>query len=178
MNDLKAQLSDPEKYTTASGKPKPIVLLFSGQNGNTVPSAKPLYDGSVLFRTHLHQCDEVMQSLGLPSLFPDILQGIEGGCDLILRHAAMFAIQYSSGMAWIDSGVKPQAISGHSFGEWAALTVSGALTLKAGIKLVTGYVLLFYFICFSLQYFFHFMANANWFIVSKIQKYRRNLLVK
>lgn len=140
MNDLKAQLSNPEKYTTSSDKPKPIVLLFSGQNGNTVQSAKPLYDSSVLFRTHLHQCDEVMESLGLPNLFPAILQGIQSDSDLVLRHAAMFAIQYSSGMAWIDSGVKPQAISGHSFGEWAALTVSGALTLKAGMKLVTGYV--------------------------------------
>jgi acyl transferase domain-containing protein len=144
VSDLKAQLSNPEKHTTASTKPKPIVLLFSGQNGNTVPSAKPLYDSSVLFRTHLHQCDEVMQLLGLPNLFPAILQGIQGDCDLVLRHAAMFAIQYSSGMAWIDSGVKPQAISGHSFGEWAALTVSGALTLNSGMKLVTGYVLFFY----------------------------------
>jgi acyl transferase domain-containing protein len=140
VNDLQAQLSDPDKHTTALQKPKPIVLLFSGQNGNTVLSAKPLYDSSLLFRTHLHRCDEVMQSLGLPSLFPAVLQGIQGDGNLVLRHSAMFAIQYSCGMSWIDSGVKPQAICGHSFGEWAALTISGAMTLNASMRLVTGYV--------------------------------------
>jgi acyl transferase domain-containing protein len=87
-----------------------------------------------------------MHSLGLPSPIPAVLDGIESkgngdeDADLVLRHAVLFSIQYASGMAWIDSGVKPQAICGHSFGEWAALTVSGALTLEAGMKLVTGYV--------------------------------------
>lgn len=135
---LKAQLSDPERHMIPTQQPKPIVLLFSGQNGNTVPSAKPLYDSSMLFRTHMHQCDRVMKSLGLPSLFPDALNGIQGDGDLVIRHAALFALQYSCGMSWIDSGVNPQAICGHSFGEWAALTVSGAMTLEAGMKLVTG----------------------------------------
>ena len=83
-----------------------------------------------------------MQSLGLPSLFPLILEGIQGGADLILRHISMFAIQYSCGMSWIDSGIKPQALCGHSFGEWAALAVSGAITLESGIKIVSGYVFL------------------------------------
>ncbi|GAB1209746.1 hypothetical protein APSETT445_008527 [Aspergillus pseudonomiae] len=124
LNDLQTQLSEPERHTTSQG-PKPIVLLFSGQNGNNIPSAKPLYDSSLLFRTHLHRCEEVMQSLGLPSLFPVILQGSEGDGDFILRHATMFAIQYACGKSWIDSGVKPEAICGHSFGEWAALAVSG-----------------------------------------------------
>ncbi|KAJ5578595.1 uncharacterized protein N7459_007559 [Penicillium hispanicum] len=138
MSDLQTQLSDPEKHINTSPAPKPIALLFSGQNGNAVPSARAFYDSSVLFRTHIHRCDEEMQRLGLPSLIPAVLQGIQGDGDLVVRHAAMFAIQYSSGMSWIDSGVKPQAICGHSFGEWAALTVSGAMNLHAGMKLVTG----------------------------------------
>lgn len=121
-----------------SKKPKPIVLLFGGQNSNTVPAAKHFYESSLLFRTHLHKCDDVIQSLGLPSLFPVVLQGIQGDSDLVLHHAAMFSIQYSCGMSWIDSGVKPQVICGHSFGEWTALTISGAMTLKDGMRLITG----------------------------------------
>ncbi|KAE8334463.1 hypothetical protein BDV24DRAFT_172540 [Aspergillus arachidicola] len=120
LNDLQTQLSEPERHTTSEG-PKPIVLLFSGQNSNIIPSAKPLYDSSLLFQTHLHRCEEVMQSLGLPSLFPAVLQGSEGDGDLIIRHATMFAIQYSCGKSWIDSGVKPEAICGHSFGRAAII---------------------------------------------------------
>ncbi|PWY70789.1 polyketide synthase [Aspergillus eucalypticola CBS 122712] len=142
LSNFQAQLSDPGKYIVTSSEPKPIVLLFSGQNGDTVPSAGQLYDSSLLFRMHLHRCEDVMQSLGLPSLYPAVLQGIQSGADLVLRHSSMFAIQYSCGMSWVDSGVKPQAICGHSFGEWAALTVSGAMTLEAAIKLVAGYVFL------------------------------------
>lgn len=40
------------------------------------------------------------------------------------------------------TGVRPKALCGHSFGEWAALAVSGAITLEAGIKIVSGYVFL------------------------------------
>ncbi|KAM0139075.1 hypothetical protein ACHAP3_003343 [Botrytis cinerea] len=140
LTDLQAQLGDFEEHTMTSKKPKPIVLLFGGQNGNTVPSAKHFYDSSLLFQTHLHKCDDVIRSLDLPSLFPVVLQGIQGDSDLVLRHAAMFSIQYSCGMSWIDSGVKPQVICGHSFGEWTALTVSGAMTLKDGMRLITGTV--------------------------------------
>ncbi|KAK6826518.1 hypothetical protein RU639_005476 [Aspergillus parasiticus] len=163
LNDLQAQLSEPESHTTSEG-PKPIVLLFSGQNGKAIPSTKPLYDSSLLFQAHLHQCEEVIQSLGLPSLFPAVLQGIDGDGDLVLCHAVMFSIQYSCGKSWIESGVKPEAICGHSFGEWAALTVSGALTLEAGIKLVTGFVV------HLLNYWFIFqvLANADYSIIQKV----------
>jgi acyl transferase domain-containing protein len=148
VDDLQSQLHSPEAYISVSqvaeNKARPIVLLFSGQNGNTTPSAKRLYEASLLFRTRLHQCEEAMLALGLPSPIPAILNGIQsdgGDIGLVLRHAALFSIQYACGMSWIDSGVTPAAICGHSFGEWAALTVSGALTLEAGMKLVTGYVI-------------------------------------
>ncbi|KAI1076802.1 hypothetical protein F5B20DRAFT_572644 [Whalleya microplaca] len=123
VNQLRAQLSNFETHTITNQKPKPIVF----------------YENSVLFQTHLRQCDEMVQSFGLPSLFPTILQGVQGDSDLAFRHAAMFSIQYSCGMSWIDSGVRLDAICGHSFGEWAALTVSGAMTLEAGMRLITGY---------------------------------------
>ncbi|BCS10831.1 hypothetical protein AKAW_08276 [Aspergillus luchuensis IFO 4308] len=121
LSDIQPQLSDPEKHIVLSPQPKPVVLLFSGQNGDTVPSVGQLYESSLLFRAHLHRCEDVMQSLGLPSLFPVILQGIQGGADLILRHISMFAIQYSCGMSWIDSGVRPKALCGHSFGRAAII---------------------------------------------------------
>lgn len=137
--DLQGQLSDTDKHTMILQKSKPVVLLLSGQNGNTVLSSRPLYEVSVLFRRHLHRCDDVLRSLGLPGVFPGALDGVQGDSDICLRHAVMFSIQYSCGMSWIDAGVKPEAVCGHSFGEWAALTVAGALTLEAGMRLVTGY---------------------------------------
>ncbi|KAJ5816624.1 hypothetical protein N7447_008857 [Penicillium robsamsonii] len=138
FEDLKAQLSVPDKHVAASSKPKPIILMFSGQNGNVVPGTQAMYDGSALFRKYLHECENVMQSLGLPSLLPATLQGIGGDADLLIRHAAMIAIQYACGMAWIDSGITPDAVCGHSLGEWTAMAVSGAISLEDCMRLVTG----------------------------------------
>ncbi|PWY75783.1 BcPKS20, polyketide synthase [Aspergillus eucalypticola CBS 122712] len=139
VEELDARLSSPERYIVKRETLRqPIVLLFSGQNGNTVPAAQPLYRTSIIFRNFLHSCNEVIQSLRGPNLFPSILDGIDGSTDIVFRHAAMFAIQYSSGMTWLECGLKPDAVCGHSFGEWAAMTVSGALTLEAGLKLVIG----------------------------------------
>ncbi|PLB49342.1 BcPKS20, polyketide synthase [Aspergillus steynii IBT 23096] len=140
VDDLHAQLGSPESHISRS-EARPTVLLISGQNGSKTPAVKSLYDSSLLFRTRLQQCEETMLTLGLPSVVSSVLNGngdADGHEDLVLRHAALFSIQYACGMAWIDSGVTPQAICGHSFGEWAALTISGALTLESGIKLVTG----------------------------------------
>ncbi|KAL3473893.1 BcPKS20, polyketide synthase [Aspergillus californicus] len=137
MDDLHSQLRSPQTHVAIS---KPIVLLFGGQNGNTIPSARSLYESSSLFRSRLQECEKVMHSLGLPSPVPAVLAGTPSNDDnnLVLHHAALFSLQYASAMSWIDSGITPQAICGHSFGEWTALTVSGALSLEAGIKLVTG----------------------------------------
>ena len=41
-------------------------------------------------------------------------------------------------MAWIECGVKPAALVGHSFGQLTALCVSGAIRLEDALRLVTG----------------------------------------
>ncbi|KAL4794685.1 hypothetical protein BDV19DRAFT_390051 [Aspergillus venezuelensis] len=152
LEDLQSQLRSPEPLISHNppGGPqgtKPIVLLFSGQNGNTVPSTRVLYETSPYFRARLDECEEAVRSLGLPSIISAVLDGVKSNdstqreveeASLAIRHAALFSLQYACGMSWIDSGVTPQAICGHSFGEWAALTVSGALTLEDGMRLVTG----------------------------------------
>jgi malonyl CoA-acyl carrier protein transacylase len=140
VDDLQCKLRSTEICNPVS---KPIVLLFSGQNGDTTPSARCLYESSSIFRARLQECEEAMHHLGLPSPVSAVLAGIQSSdkTDLVLRHTTLFSLQYACGMSWIDSGITPQAICGHSFGEWAALTVSGALTLEAGMKLVAGYAI-------------------------------------
>lgn len=41
-------------------------------------------------------------------------------------------------MAWIECGVKPAALVGHSFGQLTALCVSGSIRLEDALRLVTG----------------------------------------
>ncbi|TDD61673.1 acyltransferase domain-containing protein [Kribbella antibiotica] len=54
-------------------------------------------------------------------------------------HLAIFAAGVAAAELWVDEfGVHPGLLMGHSFGEFAALTVAGALTLETGVALVTA----------------------------------------
>lgn len=57
---------------------------------------------------------------------------------MVLLHSMVFSLQYASAQAWMDLGLKIEGIIGHSLGQLTALTVSGALTLRDGLKLVAG----------------------------------------
>lgn len=48
-----------------------------------------------------------------------------------------YSAQYASAMAWLDCGLKPAKVTGHCFGQLTAMCVSGVLSLKDGLRLVT-----------------------------------------
>lgn len=117
--------------------PRPIILCFGGQVSRFVGLDLDVYGDAVVFRTHLGQCDRIIQDLGFNSIFPGIFQRtpIE---DIVALQLCLFAMQYSSARSWMDCGVKPVALVGHSFGELTALCVSEALSLRDALKMIAG----------------------------------------
>ncbi|KAL6694484.1 hypothetical protein J3F84DRAFT_45167 [Trichoderma pleuroticola] len=118
-------------------KQQPVVLYFGGQTGKMATVPRSFYDSSAIFRKHLDDCDATLRALGSPSIFPDIF---EPGTheEVILLHSILFSAQYASAMAWIDCGLQPAKLVGHSFGQLTALCVSGVLSLHDSLKLITG----------------------------------------
>ncbi|KAL4814504.1 hypothetical protein BDW67DRAFT_192176 [Aspergillus spinulosporus] len=122
---------------TATPTERPVVLAFGGQVARSVGLSRQVYDSSAVLRAHLRECDGIITSAGLNSIFPAIFQK-EPIADVVLLHSALFAAQYACALTWIDAGVVPAALIGHSFGQLTALTVSGVLSLKDGLALITG----------------------------------------
>ncbi|KAL4783816.1 hypothetical protein BJX76DRAFT_357601 [Aspergillus varians] len=122
---------------TSSPAGRPIVLAFGGQSSRSVALSRQVYGSSAILRAHLQQCDDIIQSTGLPSIFPAIFQ-VEDIADVVLLHSTLFSVQYACAMSWLDAGLVPAALVGHSFGQLTALAVSGVLSLRDGITLVTG----------------------------------------
>ena len=143
LAELKMQLSvgaagsSPSHVEIATPKTKPLVLVFGGQVGKSIGLSKEVYQTSVLLRSHLDQCDNILRSTGMKGLYPHLFQS-EPVEDIINLHSMLFSLQYACAKSWIDSGVKVDALVGHSFGQLTALCVSGSLTLQDGIKLVSG----------------------------------------
>ncbi len=115
--------------------PEPVILAFGGQESVFVGLSNQVYQSSKLLRGHLDACNEILTSLGFESLYPAIFQPGRVS-NLKALHAALFAIQYASAKAWIDSGLKISAVVGHSFGQITALCISGVLSLTDALKLV------------------------------------------
>jgi malonyl CoA-acyl carrier protein transacylase/acyl carrier protein/SAM-dependent methyltransferase len=129
-----ASRADPK----SGSSPLPIILTFGGQNGRSIHLARELVEHSAPLRAHLDRCDAVLRALDLPSLFPRVFDPAPfGDKDLVGLHATLFSVQYATARAWLDAGVRPAALLGHSFGQLTALCVAGCLDLEDGLRLVT-----------------------------------------
>jgi acyl transferase domain-containing protein/SAM-dependent methyltransferase/aryl carrier-like protein len=122
---------------TAVTKPKPIVLAFGGQTNRSVGLNPAVTEASGLFREYLDECDRILKSLGSNSIYPGIFESNPRD-DIVGLQTMQFALQYASAKTWMDSGLRVDAIVGHSFGQLTAMTVAGILTLEDGLKLVHG----------------------------------------
>jgi acyl transferase domain-containing protein/acyl carrier protein len=114
---------------------RPVILCFGGQVSTFIGLDRQIYDRVQVLRYWLDQCDVTCQSLGAGSIYPGIFQNdpVEDASKL---QPMLFAIQYACAMSWIDCGVQPVAVVGHSFGELTALCVSGVLSLQDALKMV------------------------------------------
>lgn len=120
-----------------SSNPRPAILVFGGQENDFIGLAEEAVDNSPLLKSHLDECDSELQSFSYGSIYPAIYQR-DSIQDLPILHAVLFAIQYASAKAWIDSGMRVSSIVGHSFGQLTALSISGCLSTKDAMRLVVG----------------------------------------
>lgn len=114
---------------------RPVVLVFSGQSAQNIHVEPAWYTWFPRFRLYIDQIDAKLRDLGHSGILPIIFRP-EPISDIVALHCGLFAVQYASAKCWLDAGLKVAAVVGHSFGELAAMTVSGALSWEDGLRLV------------------------------------------
>ena len=115
---------------------RPVIMCFGGQISTFIGLDQDLFNNVTVLRRHLDECDATCLALGLDSIYPEIFQR-SPLLDTVKLQTMLFATQYSCAMAWIDCGIKMSAIVGHSFGELTGLCVSGALSLRDTIQMIS-----------------------------------------
>ncbi|KAI0541767.1 hypothetical protein GGR58DRAFT_456118 [Xylaria digitata] len=125
----------PETQIPKSPNRSPVIMVFSGQTGRTASISREAYDSYPLLRKHLDRCDKMVRSMGLTQLLPRLFDPHPYD-DVLQLHCATFSMQYACAQAWLDAGLKVEAMIGHSFGELTALCAAGAWSLEQGLHLI------------------------------------------
>jgi amino acid adenylation domain-containing protein len=137
---------DPERVVDgwAEGGERPVAFLFSGQGAQYVDMGLGLYETEEVFRSEIDRCAEILvPHLGFDLrevLYPGEETDPEAAAQRLQQTAvtqpALFVVEYALAKLWMSWGVRPQAMLGHSIGEYAAACLAGVFSLEDALALV------------------------------------------
>lgn len=136
---------DPQRVFTHYQKPshRPVVFMFSGQGAQYVNMGRELYEVEPTFREQIDICSDILKPhLGIDLrsiLYPSEAQTAEASQQLqqtAITQPAIFVVEYAIAKLWIEWGVHPIALIGHSIGEYVAATLAGVFSLEDALFLV------------------------------------------
>ncbi len=120
-----------------------VVFMFPGQGSQYVGMGRDLHASEPVFAENFDRCCALFTKvLGIDLkaiIFPAAGKEQEAAEQLkqtIYTQASLFTIHYSLAQLWIHWGIRPQAMIGHSIGEFAAACLAGVFSLEDAVTLV------------------------------------------
>jgi phthiocerol/phenolphthiocerol synthesis type-I polyketide synthase E len=126
-----------------------VAFLFSGQGAQYPGMGAELYATEPAFRAEIDRCSTLLGSrLGFDlreELFASPPAAAGGGQDAAdrlrqtsLTQPALFVLEYALARLWNEWGIVPDAMLGHSIGEYVAATLAGVMALPDALALVAA----------------------------------------
>ncbi len=129
--------------TLAASEESRGVFLFPGQGAQYLGMGRGLYETERVFREEVDRCAKVLEEpLGVDIrevLFPPPESSEEDRQRIhqtALTQPAIFVIEYALARLWMDWGIRPSALVGHSIGEYVAAVIAETFTLEEALLLL------------------------------------------
>jgi amino acid adenylation domain-containing protein/non-ribosomal peptide synthase protein (TIGR01720 family) len=119
----------------------PVIFMFSGQGSQYAGMGLELYQTEPIFRNQIDLCFDILKNItgkNIKSvLYPETEseEAKEKINQFIHTSPVKFIFEYSLARLLIHWGIKPHAMIGHSFGEYAAACLSGVFSLVDALTL-------------------------------------------
>ena len=135
-----------EKYNTSEEKNfTNAVFMFPGQGSQYAGMAKNLYQEEQTFKDTVDTCAFILQPLLQIDIRTILFPDPDGIAEANLRlqetnitQPCLFTVEYALAKLWIEWGVTPKAMIGHSLGEYVAACLANVLSLNDALKLVAS----------------------------------------
>jgi len=138
---LEASIARKLPVTPVPSSVPRLVFLFSGQGSQHVGMAKEIYEEQKVFRDSFDFSSKFLQNY-IDCDLRELIYAAESEREAsakklnqtYITQPALFAIEYSLAQLWMALGLKPQAMLGHSIGEYVAACLAGVFTLEEALE--------------------------------------------
>ena len=127
---------------SSEGAPS-VVFMFPGGGAQYPGMGEELYRNEPVFRENIDHCLQQLEPIvraKLKTLMYPAEDELGAAHDALLRPSmalpALFITEYALAKWWMSHGVRPDAMIGHSMGEYTAACLSGVITLRDALAIV------------------------------------------
>ena len=132
-----------ESSIEASGNVRPVpvespsvVFTFTGQGAFYNGIGQQLFKDFPYYRSQVEQLDHLGHRFGFPSVIPALEGDLEDTPSPIVTQLTIVILEIALARFWMNLGIKPSAVIGHSLGEYAAMVVAAVIPAADAIHLV------------------------------------------
>ncbi len=131
------------RAASRAGGQRSLAFMFTGQGSQQVNMMRGLYESEPVFRRELDACAERFDGFGIglrSLLYPDAATEAAAARleSTAIAQPALFAVELALAQLWRSWGVVPDAMIGHSIGEYVAACLAGVLSVDDATALVAA----------------------------------------
>jgi acyl transferase domain-containing protein len=121
----------------------PVAFLFPGQGAQQVNMGRDVYLSEPSFRRCVDNCCEILKPfLGFDLktiLYPNEAESEDCASrmgETEVAQPALFVIEYALSKLWMEWGIQPETMLGHSIGEYVAACLADVFSLEDALRIV------------------------------------------